>query len=210
VLNVACQQAQAWQHQGLGRIQVAVNLSAHQLRQGNLAETVQAALQSSGLDPRLLELELTESALMENVARAVALLDELRAAGIRVSIDDFGTGYSSLSYLKRFPIDAIKIDQVFIKNVAHSLQDAAITQAIIALGRSLKLEVVAEGVESAEHATFLRAQGCDLIQGYHIAPALTGDDLAILLLNQQIEQQQGRKPARNARTLKRTEDARLL
>src|SRR5690606_11142972 len=135
---------------------------------------------------------------------------DLRAAGMRVSIDDFGTGYSSLSYLKRFPIDAIKIDQVFIKNVAHNPQDAAITQAIIALGRSLKLEVVAEGVESAEHAAFLQAQGCDLIQGYHVAPPLTGEDLAILLLNQQIEQQHELKPQQSTPPPEPVGNAKLL
>ena len=166
VLRTACAQNRAWQRAGLPPIRVVVNLSGRQLRQGTLTETVRAALAASELEPRWLGLELTESMLMERQHEVVAVLQALRAMGLRLSIDDFGTGYSSLSYLKHFPVDTLKIDRCFVRDLATVPDDAAITSAIIAMAHALDLKVVAEGVESEEHLTFLRSQGCDEVQGH--------------------------------------------
>ena len=166
VLRTACAQNRAWQRAGLPPIRVVVNLSSRQLRQGTLTETVRAALDAAGLEPRWLGLELTESVLMERQHEGVAALQALRAMGLRLSIDDFGTGYSSLSYLKHFPVDTLKIDRCFVHDLASVPDDAAITSAIIAMAHALDLRVVAEGVETEGHLTFLRSQGCDEVQGH--------------------------------------------
>jgi EAL domain-containing protein (putative c-di-GMP-specific phosphodiesterase class I) len=166
VLRTACAQNRGWQRAGLPPIRVVVNLSGRQLRQGTLTDTVRAALNASGLEPRWLGLELTESMLMDRQYECVAALQALRAMGLRLSIDDFGTGYSSLSYLKHFPVDTLKIDRCFVRDLTTVPDDAAITSAIIAMAHALDLRVVAEGVESEEHLTFLRSQGCDEVQGH--------------------------------------------
>lgn len=181
VLERACREAKIWLEAGLGDIRTAVNLSAHQLRKGNLPDIVNRVLKSTGLKATQLELEITESTLMEDVENAIRVLTDLRAMGIEISLDDFGTGYSSLSYLKRFPIDNIKIDQSFIRDVHQNKDDAAIVKAIIAMAHSLGMRVIAEGVEQIEHIDFLREEGCDYIQGYYISRPVTDERLAELL-----------------------------
>jgi diguanylate cyclase (GGDEF)-like protein len=166
VLRAASQQNRAWQRAGLPPIRVVVNLSSRQLRQGTLTESVRAALEASELEARWLGLELTESMLMERQHEGVAALQALRSLGLRLSIDDFGTGYSSLSYLKHFPVDTLKIDRCFVRELTTVPDDAAITSAIIAMAHALDLKVVAEGVETEEQLTFLRIQGCDEVQGH--------------------------------------------
>lgn len=172
VLETACGWARGWQDAGLPPVRVGVNLSARQFRQGNLVSVVQRALDNSGLDPQWLELEITESLLMEHSEAVIETLDTLGMLGIRIAVDDFGTGYSSLAYLKRFPIHALKIDLSFVRDVTADPNDAAIAQAIIALGRSLGLSVVAEGVENQEQLAFLARGGCDEIQGYLLSRPL--------------------------------------
>ncbi|WP_313712229.1 EAL domain-containing protein [Pseudomonas sp.] len=168
VLRQACRQARDWQRQGL-EVRVSVNLSVYQLRQGKLVSLVRQVLEETGLAPHLLELELTESQLLDSVEHIIATFEQLHALGVKLAIDDFGTGYSSLSYLKRLPVDYVKIDQAFIRGLHEGSQDAAITQAIITLSRSLGLKVVAEGVETAEQLAFLREHACDEAQGYLIS-----------------------------------------
>jgi diguanylate cyclase (GGDEF)-like protein/PAS domain S-box-containing protein len=169
VLRSACSQAMAWQALGLPPFSVAVNLSARQFNDPQLAADIHATLSETGLDPRLLELEITESVMVDRHERALETLRQVKAMGVQVSIDDFGTGYSSLARLRKFPIDALKIDRSFIGDIAVDPDDAAITTAIIAMARSLRLRVVAEGVETREQAQFLRQRGCDEMQGYYIS-----------------------------------------
>ncbi len=169
VLRQACWQACEWQRQGLAPIRMSVNLSVHQLRQGKLVSLVRQVLDDTGLAPRYLELELTESQLLDSVEHIIATFHQLQALGIKLAIDDFGTGYSSLSYLKRFPVDYVKIDQAFIRGLEEGSEDAAITRAIIAMAHSLQLKVVAEGVETQAQLSFLNEHGCDEIQGYLIS-----------------------------------------
>ena len=190
VLQTACTQSQIWRKQGRKPLQMAVNLSPRQFAQENLAERFAFIIQQSGMDPKLLELELTESMLMAHSESSIATLQALAKLGILVSIDDFGTGYSSLSYLKRFSLHALKIDQSFVQDIARNADDAAIATAIIAMGNSLRLKVIAEGVESQEQLDVLRALGCHQAQGYllgapmpaelfdeHIHQAALGDTL---------------------------------
>jgi EAL domain-containing protein (putative c-di-GMP-specific phosphodiesterase class I) len=184
VLQTACAQARAWQAADLPPLRVAVNLSARQFRHGVLADTVTAALRESGLDARLLELELTETMLMEHADATLASLHDLSAMGIQLAIDDFGTGYSSLSYLTRFPIDTLKIDRSFVRDITRDSDDAAIVQAVIAMARSLALTVVAEGVETREQLEFLRRNRCDEIQGYYFSRPLSAEALGQLLREQ--------------------------
>ena len=168
VLRQACWQACEWLREGL-QIRVSVNLSVYQLRQGKLVSLVRRVLEETGLAPHLLELELTESQLLDSVEHIIATFEQLHELGVKLAIDDFGTGYSSLSYLKRFPVDYVKIDQAFIRGLHEGSQDAAITRAIIVMAQSLGLGVVAEGVETNEQLSFLREQGCDEAQGYLIS-----------------------------------------
>ncbi len=172
VLEEACRQTKAWQAAGLGALSIAVNLSSRQFVQGALLEEVLSALNRTGLEPRHLELELTESTVMQNPERAAGVLAELAALGVSLAIDDFGTGYSSLAYLKRFPVSTLKIDRSFIMDLPDDPDDAAITRAVIALARSLKLTVVAEGVETGRQLDFLSAHACDLVQGFFVARPL--------------------------------------
>jgi diguanylate cyclase (GGDEF)-like protein len=166
VLREACRQNRIWQDQGLPPMRVSVNISSRQFRSGALAPVVRSALRESGLDARLLELELTESLLVENTEEAIRILGELKAIGVSIAIDDFGSGYSSLNYLKRFPVDFLKIDRSFIRDITTNAKDAAITTNIVTLARSLGLQTVAEGVEQREQLDFLGAQGCDEVQGF--------------------------------------------
>jgi len=181
VLRTACQQTCAWQQSGYGPMHIAVNLSERQFRQNNMIEVVAKALNESGLPPRSLDLELTESIIMENSKETLATLYELKSMGVKISVDDFGTGYSSLGYLKRFPVDLIKIDHTFVRDLATSADDAAITTAIIAMARSLKLEVLAEGVETPAQAEFLLDRGCNLMQGYMFGRPLPAQKFERLL-----------------------------
>jgi diguanylate cyclase (GGDEF)-like protein len=167
VIEEACRQNKAWQDAGLPHLRVAVNISGLQFRQKDLLESIGYALEASGLAPECLEVEITESVVMQNASDAIVTLERLSSMGVHVSIDDFGTGYSSLSYLKRFPIDKLKIDRSFIRDVSSDMEDAAIVRATIGLAHNLRLRVVAEGVETAEQLQFLRALGCDEYQGYY-------------------------------------------
>ncbi|MCD6042063.1 MAG: hypothetical protein K0R40_1666, partial [Burkholderiales bacterium] len=178
VIAEACRQAKAWQAAGLPPLRVSVNLSSRQFRNEALFESVSEALRASGLAPRLLELELTESLLVENVEHAMAVMGKLKAIGAAISIDDFGTGYSSLGYLKRFPIDSLKIDKSFVRDIAASPKDAAIVKAISALARSLGIGLIAEGVEEPWQVAFLRAQHCTELQGYLFSRPLPAQSLA--------------------------------
>jgi diguanylate cyclase (GGDEF)-like protein len=181
VLRTACCQRQTWAQRGLAAGVIAVNVSARQFHHRDFISTVTEALAQSGLDPRLLELEITEGVAMENVELTVAMLQALKQMGVRLSIDDFGTGYSSLAYLKRFSIDKLKVDQSFVRNMTHDANDAAITRAVIDLGHSLRLKVIAEGVETQEHLNLLTACGCDEIQGYLFSKPLPAADMTALL-----------------------------
>lgn len=181
VLREACRQACEWQRQGLEPIRISVNLSVHQLRQGKLVSLVRQVLNETGLAPHWLELELTESQLLDSVEHIITTFQQLRELGVKLAIDDFGTGYSSLSYLKRFPVDYVKIDQAFIRGLDEGTEDAAITRAIIAMAHSLGLKVVAEGVENQSQLDFLRANGCDEVQGYLISRPIEAGVLPGLL-----------------------------
>ena len=178
VIAEACRQAVAWQRQGLPALLMAVNLSAVQFKRGNVEDTVTQALAASGLAPHLLELELTESILIQNVEQVLATLKRIKALGVQLSIDDFGTGYSSLSYLKRFDIDKLKIDQSFIRDLATDPDDAAIVNAIIQMAHSLGLRTIAEGVETADMLSRLQGFGCDEAQGYYLARPMPADAFA--------------------------------
>jgi len=177
VLNKACAQAALWQSQGLPPMRIAVNLSALQFREDNLVATVADALDLAGLDPQYLELEITESFLMDNVDSAIVKLKALSNLGVHLAIDDFGTGYSSLSYLKKFPLNTLKIDQSFVRDISTDPDDAAIAEAIIALAQTLNLRVMAEGVETEEQINFLRTRGCDQAQGFLISHPVPAQDI---------------------------------
>ncbi len=181
VLRAACAQNRMWQDQGVPPFRISVNLSARQFQQPDLKAMVARVLRESGLEPRWLDLELTESLLMSDADRTVATLNALHAMGIGLALDDFGTGYSSLSYLKRYPIDTIKIDQSFVRHITTDADDAAIAIAIIAMANSLKLTVVAEGVETEEQRAFLAQQGCDAIQGYLLSRPLPAGEITAWL-----------------------------
>jgi diguanylate cyclase (GGDEF)-like protein len=172
VLKTACTQQRRWTELGLPPMRIAVNLSPRQFVHRHLVHDITRALSETGCGPSLLELEITESTVMHDAPRAVALLTELKAMGIRIAIDDFGTGYSSLAYLKRFPIDSLKIDRSFVADVPGDAGDTAITQAIIAMSHSLGLRVIGEGVETIEQLEFLREHGCDEVQGYYFSAGL--------------------------------------
>jgi diguanylate cyclase (GGDEF)-like protein/PAS domain S-box-containing protein len=169
VLRQACEQARRWQSAGLPDITMAVNVSAMEFQEEGFLRGLLRILEDSGLDPRLLELELTESALMKRVEATAAVLRTLKQSGVQVAVDDFGTGYSSLSYLRKFPIDSLKIDQSFVRQIGLETDDAAIVTAVISMARSLKLRVVAEGVESLKELEFLKAHQCDEAQGYYFS-----------------------------------------
>jgi len=176
VIEAACRQLVAWREAGVRVVPVAINLSARQFREKNLAEVVERILHDHKVDPRLLEIEITESSLMANTDEAVRTLGHLKSLGLRLSVDDFGTGYSSLAYLKRFPLDSLKIDRSFVNDVTTSVDDANITRAIIGMSRNLGLKVIAEGVETEAQLAFLLAAGCGEMQGYYFSRPLPAVD----------------------------------
>jgi EAL domain-containing protein (putative c-di-GMP-specific phosphodiesterase class I) len=178
-----CQQMVRWAEAGMAPLPVSVNISGRHIQRANLVEPVQAALRDVKLDPRLLELELTETVLMHNLSATLPLLQALKDLGVSISVDDFGTGYSSLSYLKRLPIDTLKIDRSFVRELETSSDNAAIVAAIIAMSKSLKLRVVAEGVETQGQMNRLFEQGCQLMQGFLFSPAVPGSDFHGLIRN---------------------------
>ena len=171
-------------------MRVAVNLSAQQFRQKNLVEVVRSALSAARLEARFLELELTESAVMHDAEQSIEVLRQLSALGVRISVDDFGTGYSSLSYLRRLPLDKLKIDRAFIRDVVTNREDAAIVRAIVALAHNLRLKVTAEGVETPDQLAFLRELGCDQYQGFHYSVPVPNNVLVEML-----RERQSRAPA---------------
>lgn len=181
VLRTACKQNKAWQLAGHPPTRVSVNLSSRQFQIPNLLEIIKDALQESELEAQYLELELTESVLLEDSIdkknSIFSILNELQTMGVKIAIDDFGTGYSSLSYLKRFPVNTLKIDRSFVKDVCYDNDDAAITTAIIAMAHSLRLSIVAEGVEDADQLAFLKKRECEIIQGYYFSPPLSANDM---------------------------------
>ena len=181
VLNRVAEQIIRWQADGLRVPRVSINFSPRQFSAPSLDAQVQAVLLNTGVDPTLLEFEITESSLMRNPDMTAALLERFRSYGLSLSIDDFGTGYSSLSYLKRFPLDTLKIDRTFIRDLSPDSDDAAITWAIISLAHSLKLKVVAEGVETTEQLDMLRDRACDEIQGFYFSQPQSAFDCALML-----------------------------
>jgi EAL domain-containing protein (putative c-di-GMP-specific phosphodiesterase class I) len=183
VLREACRQNSEWRMLGLPGLTVAVNLSAVQFRQNNFGEMIKTILCENGLEPSGLELEITEGVVMQNAEASIALLLELKAMGLKLVVDDFGTGYSSLSYLKRFPIDKLKIDQSFVRDITVDSDDAVIVSTIINMARTLKLKVIAEGVETAEQLSFLKHQECDEIQGYYFSQPVPPEKISSLLVS---------------------------
>ncbi len=181
VLHEACRQNKIWQDAGLAHINVCVNVSARQFKEKNLIDRVIHALKETGLEAKYLELEITESLIMQNVEQAVATMEELERLGVQISIDDFGTGYSSLSALKTFPVARLKIDKSFINNLPSNESDKAVASAVISLGQKLNLRVIAEGVETEDQAAFLRDNNCDEMQGYHFSKPVHAEDINTLL-----------------------------
>jgi EAL domain-containing protein (putative c-di-GMP-specific phosphodiesterase class I) len=186
ILKTVCHQAKKWQDDGLPPLRVAVNLSAKQFLYGDIYNNVCQALEESGLAPEYLELEITESLIMEDIGHAIELLTQLKQLGTRVSIDDFGTGYSSLSYLKHFPVDQLKIDQSFIKDIVDNSGDKALTLAIITMAHGLNLGVIAEGVEDEAQLSILQQQKCDEIQGYFFSRPLSVQEMTEYLRKQTV------------------------
>ncbi len=187
IIERACRQIGEWLDDGTGEVKVAVNVSSRQFVEGDLEGSIRRALLRHRVDPRLLELELTESALMSNAEHTIKILSSLKALGIRIAIDDFGTGYSSLAYLKRFPIDKLKIDIAFVRDITTNPDDAAIALAIISMAHSLHMQVIAEGVETRAQIAFLRRQRCDEIQGFYFSRALPAEELGQLVQQNRIE-----------------------
>ena len=204
VIEAACRQLVAWREAGVRMVPVAINLSARQFREKNLAEVVERILRAHAVDPRLLEIEITESSLMANTDEAVRTLGHLKSLGLRLSVDDFGTGYSSLAYLKRFPLDSLKIDRSFVNDVTTSVDDANITRAIIGMSRNLGLKVIAEGVETEAQLAFLLAAGCGEMQGYYFSRPLPAvETLQWLRENRQLPGRVIVVPAEKPRKLRR-------
>ena len=181
VLRTACRQSREWQHAGLGPLRIAVNLSARQFAQPGLVRDIQRVLEETGLSPTCLEIELTESLVMEDVEAAIRTMGEIKRMGVKLSIDDFGTGYSSLSYLRRFPVDVLKIDRSFVRDIPGSEDDAAMVSAIIELARGLRMRTIAEGVETEEQLDYLKRRGCDEVQGHVYAQAASRADVEAML-----------------------------
>ncbi|HSY29088.1 MAG TPA: EAL domain-containing protein, partial [Burkholderiaceae bacterium] len=181
VLLAACTQGAAWWHESKLGLRVAVNIAAKQIHHKGFVDLVRETLRKTGLPPQLLELEITESSIIENVDETVSKLHQLKALGVTIAIDDFGTGYSSLSYLKQLPVDRLKIDKSFVKDTPHDADDCAIVRTIIAMSHNLGLSVIAEGVESDLQLDFLRAQHCDEIQGYLLSVPVSAAQMTGLL-----------------------------
>ena len=185
VLRMACAQTRSWQLAGLPRIKMAVNISSRQFKEQNLTDITAQVLQETDLQAKYLELEITESLIIENIQQAINTMNQLHDMGITLSLDDFGTGYSSLNYLKRLPIDLLKIDQSFVRDLTVGSDDAAIVKAIISLAHNLQLSVIAEGVETQVQLDYLQKHGCDEIQGYYISRPVAAEALAKLLQQEQ-------------------------
>jgi EAL domain-containing protein (putative c-di-GMP-specific phosphodiesterase class I) len=181
VLREACREAKSWQRMGLRPVRVGVNLSPVQFRKRQMPLLIAQILGETGLEPGRLDLELTESIVVGDFDAVAQDLQQLLDLGVHISIDDFGTGYSSLSYVKKFPVDRLKIDQSFVRNLTTDGNDAAIIRAIVTLGHSLNLSVVAEGVETAEQLARLRAEGCDEVQGYYFGRPMPAEDFVAML-----------------------------
>ena len=181
VLKEACRRAVAWQRAGYPPMVMAVNVSVLQLRRGNIKALIQNILRETGLAAEFLEIELTESILLDSIDQTLIMLKELKDLGIKLAIDDFGTGYSSLAYLKKFRIDKLKIDQSFVRDIANNPNDAAIILAIVQMAHALNLKVIAEGVENEEMLTHLLSCHCDEAQGYHFAKPMTAEAFAQML-----------------------------
>jgi diguanylate cyclase (GGDEF)-like protein len=181
VLKTACAQNVAWQKQGLPSVCMCVNVSPRQFMDANIVSDIRCVLAETGMPGELLELEITEGVIMQNVNQAIGTMNAIKEMGVRLAIDDFGTGYSSLAQLKLFPIDTLKVDRSFIREITEDSEDRAITEAIIAMGRSLGVCVVAEGVETAEQEAFLRNLACDEMQGFHFSKPAHPDEFAELL-----------------------------
>jgi EAL domain-containing protein (putative c-di-GMP-specific phosphodiesterase class I) len=181
ILRTACAQTRRWQLAGLPALRISVNLSARQFEQTNLVEMVRQILAQTELEAAYLELEVTESALMTDIERSVKTLTQLRELGVSLALDDFGTGYSSLNYLQRFPVNMLKIDRSFVKDVLSNPDSATITDAIIALAKSLRLTITAEGIETKEQRDYLQARGCDEGQGFYFSRPANADTITKLL-----------------------------
>jgi diguanylate cyclase (GGDEF)-like protein/PAS domain S-box-containing protein len=205
VIKAACEQVRAWQQAGITPVPVAVNLSARQFQSPRLGASIVSVIEASGIEPRFLELEITESSLMQNADSAVSTLQFLKSRGLRISIDDFGTGYSSLAYLKRFPLDALKIDRSFVRDLTTDPDDATITRAVISMAHSLGLKVIAEGVETESQYEFLAENGCDEIQGYLFSRPLSAADCGAML-NEQRRLQRPRQSVETAPILLLVDD----
>jgi EAL domain-containing protein (putative c-di-GMP-specific phosphodiesterase class I) len=184
VLRETCRQGKQWLDAGLPPLLLAVNVSAHQFRRSDVGELVTTVLNETGFPATQLELEMTETGLMENQKKVMELVNHLRALGVRFAIDDFGTGYSSLAYLKHFPLDLLKIDKSFIDDIPHQPDDMEIAATIIAMGHMLGFKVLAEGVETAEQLAFLQDKGCDAYQGYYKSKPLPAEKFVALLRTQ--------------------------
>jgi len=181
VLKTACAQNVAWQKQGLPAVCMSINLSRRQLMDENLIDDIRTALNDSGMAPNLLELDITEGTVMHNPAHIISILAKIKSMGVRLAIDDFGTGYSSLAKIQHFPIDTLKIDRSFVRNIPKDAEDRAITEAIIAMGKTLGLNVVAEGVETEEQMNFLKEHSCDEMQGFYFSKPVVPEQFADLL-----------------------------
>ena len=181
VIRQTCMQSNQWRQDGLRSVPVAVNLSSYQLRNDEVVDVVRRAMAHSELPPHSISIELTESMVMEDPERVISILQEIKGLGVTISIDDFGTGYSSLSYLRHFPIDVIKIDRSFVKDIGDDPKESVIANAIIQLAHSLGCKVLAEGVETKVQADYLRSQGCDLVQGFFFGKPMSAKDFGQLL-----------------------------
>jgi EAL domain-containing protein (putative c-di-GMP-specific phosphodiesterase class I) len=181
VLRTACRQNCEWQHAGYGPLRIGVNLSARQFAEPGLVREIARVLDETGMAPTSLEIEITESLVMEDVEGAIRTMSELKRMGVKLSIDDFGTGYSSLSYLRRFPVDVLKIDRSFVRDIPGCEDDAAMVAAIIELARGLRMRVIAEGVETEAQLEYLKRRGCDEVQGHVYGMAAPGPDVEALL-----------------------------
>ena len=206
IIDEACRQIAKWEQDGAGELRVAVNVSSRQFVEGDLEANVRAAITRHHVDPSLLELELTESALMSNAEHTIKVLSNLKALGIKVAIDDFGTGYSSLAYLKRFPIDKLKIDIAFVRDITVNPDDAAIALAIISMAHSMKMTVIAEGVESRAQMAYLRRHRCDEIQGFHFSRPVPAKEMAELMLQHRALPAEADSDQSNCQTLLLVDD----
>lgn len=206
IINEACRQIAQWVASGVGELRVAVNVSSRQFVEGDLEADVRAAISRHNIDPALLELELTESALMSNAERTIEVLTSLKALGIKVAIDDFGTGYSSLAYLKRFPIDKLKIDIAFVRDITVNPDDAAIALAIISMAHSMKMLVIAEGVESRAQMAYLRRHRCDEVQGFHFSRPLPAREMGEMLVANRAQPSEEESQESNRQTLLLVDD----